>query len=59
MRAFTLIDIEWNEWNGFYAQLLGIEWGNFEGDLFSVNAGPDFLFVNLLFVKFSIIDPFN
>lgn len=61
MRAFNLINLEWNAWNGFIIELFHIEFAGekkgFEGDLLGFHFSKDHLTVYLFFVQFDIKSP--
>ena len=59
MKKFTLINIEWNSWNWFIIELLGVDSGHWSGDerhLFYANVSHRFLFIDLFWFKFKIFD---
>lgn len=61
MSRLTIIDIEWNEWNGFVLTVLGIEYvgdkRGFEGELFGVHVSKNHLILNIAFIQIVINSP--
>ncbi len=53
MNRFTLIQFEWNSWNGVILNLFNVEIGNFEGALFGLNFSKQFIVLQILFMEFS------
>lgn len=58
MRKITLIDLEWNNWNGFIFEVLAIELKNFEGALFGFHAAENHLIIELFFIQMEFKSPF-
>lgn len=58
MRQITIIELEWNAWNGFIFDLLSIETDNFEGSLFAIYASKDHLVFRVMFFSFDVESPF-
>jgi hypothetical protein len=58
MRKFTLIELEWNEWNGFVFTLFGLEFENFEGELLGLHTSKDHLLFSICFLQMSVSSPF-
>lgn len=56
----TLIQIEWSTWNGYLFNFLSIDGIFFKKDLdnsfFGVNFGKQYLYVDIFFKTFKIID---
>lgn len=59
----TIARLEWNEFNGFILHLLYADFTindvNFEGSLFGIQAAKTFLYVDLFYFQFRIIQPFT
>ena len=62
IQKITLVDIEWNEWNGFGLTILGIEYQGknkeFEGELFGLHFSKDHLIFEIAFIQFAVKSPF-
>lgn len=58
MLSLTLIQLEWNAWNGFIFSLVHVECSkpNMDSALFGVNASENFLYIDLLFIPIVIFD---
>lgn len=59
MRKLRLINIEWNDWNGFVFSLLTIDWGEFEGSLLGLWLAKDQCNISLLFFDIDIRGPLS
>jgi hypothetical protein len=59
IKELKIIDLQINSWNGFVFTFIGIDYGNFEGELLGVHFGGTFLIVNFLFFSFDIKSPFK
>ena len=57
MRKIILINVEWNGWNGFIFEFIGLETNHFEGELFSVYASKDHFQFSVLFIRFDVTSP--
>ncbi len=58
MQRLDLIDFGWNNWNGFYLEILRIECGAVDSCLFQI-ALSDYLYIDILFFTFKIITPWG
>jgi len=58
MNEFTLIRLEWNAWNGFVFSLVGIEAGEFEGELLGLHFSRDHFIFSVCFYQFTVASPF-
>jgi len=59
MRQFTLLMLEWNNWNGFIFKFIGLEFGDFEGDLLGLSFAPkDYLCFSIFCIRFDVKSPF-
>jgi hypothetical protein len=56
MQRITPINIEYNAWNGFIIEIIGIETNDIEGCLFGIGFGKSFLYVHILFMTVRIFD---
>jgi hypothetical protein len=58
IERFTLIEVEWNIYNGFVLSFLSIADynGNINGSLFAVFGSRSFLYINLFFKVIKIFD---
>ncbi len=59
MNNFTLINLEWNCYNGFIFKFLHLELYkpiDIDNSLFSINFTGDFLYIDILFKTFKIFD---
>ncbi len=54
MKRITPIHIEWNRWNAFIFEILGIEFDFYEGALLGCAIGEDFFYIHLLFFHITI-----
>lgn len=50
----VLINLEWNNYNGFMLDILNIEAGIKNGSLFGVNLDTSFCYVDLLFFNIKL-----
>lgn len=50
----VLINLEWNNYNGFMLDILNIEAGIKNGSLFGVNLDSSFCYVDLLFFNIKL-----
>ena len=58
MNRLTLIDIDWNCYNGFSFRILGIDYGRFEGDLLGMSWGwRSYFQISILFFTIEIKKP--
>lgn len=58
MNQLTLIEIEYNNWNGFIFDFIHLELqSGFEGSLFGIYASYDHFILGLLFFSFEIKSP--
>ena len=56
MEKITLIDIEWNEYNGFIFDILNVEAGNFNRSLFGMYFSESFAVIELMYIRFKLFD---
>lgn len=58
LQKLTLINLEYNAWNGFMFEILSIEYQGkkrgFQKSLFAIYFVKDFLIIDLLFITFEI-----
>ena len=54
IREIILANIGYNSWNGFYITIVGLEIGNFSGELFGLDITPDIIIFSILFFEFEI-----
>lgn len=59
MHKLRLIEIGWNNWNGFTFEILSIELDNFEGSLIGLYVADTCVIVELLFFQFQIKGPLS
>ena len=52
----TLIEIEWNSWNGFVFEIIGADNGGIGRALFGINVCGNFLYIDFLFFVIKIFD---
>lgn len=57
MKQLTLLQIEWNNWNGFIFSFIGIEYGNFDSEFLGLNFSKDFLIISICFIRLEIKGP--
>lgn len=58
MNQLTLIEIEYNNWNGFIFEFIHLELkSGFEGSLFGIYASSDHFILGLFFFSFEIKSP--
>lgn len=57
IERFTPIHIEFNKWNGFTFEIIGIATQTLEGFLFSISILNNYLIIELLFISFDISLP--
>lgn len=50
----SIINIEWNSWNGFIIDFLNVDLGIKEGSLFCINVDKKFCYVDLFFHHFKL-----
>lgn len=55
----SLLRIEYNIYNGFIFHILNLEIGNFEGSLFGIFTAKNYLYIQVFFFTFKIINPFQ
>jgi hypothetical protein len=58
MKKITIVDLEFNSWNGFVFSCIGIEYNNFEGELLGLHIGDDHFIFSLLFIQVEVKSPF-
>lgn len=56
MSTLTLIQAEWNHYNGLVFQLFYIETGKFEGSLFGINLSRNFFYIDIFFKSIKVFD---
>ena len=57
MNAITLINLEWNAWNGFVFQVLAIETRLKDSrSLLAINTANSFFIIDILFIQFTLFD---
>lgn len=55
---FTLIQLEWNRWNGLIFTICGIELGRFESELIGISWGwKSYFYIYILFIPIEIKKP--
>lgn len=59
MNEFTLIQLEWNCYNGFVFNFIDVEIGDFEGSLLGLNFGKGLFCFSILFFYFEVKSPIN
>ena len=61
IKAFTAINIEWNDYNGFVVSILGIEYQGkkrgFQSELIGIHVSSDHLIIYFAFIRFDIHSP--
>lgn len=58
MSRFDIINSGWNPYNGFYLEILGIEWDRFEGILLGTSFSfGDYWHIYILFFQIEIKSP--
>ena len=61
MKKLTIIDLEYNEWNGFVFTFLGIDIQGkekgFEGALFGIHFSKDHFIIEFAFTHFIVKSP--
>ena len=57
MKRITPIHLEWNEYNHFILEILGLEIDGYEGSLLGLSIGKGFFHIHLLFFYISIKSP--
>jgi hypothetical protein len=50
----TPLHLEWNSYNWFIFELIGLELDNYEGSLFGLSIAPNFFYINILFFSITI-----
>ena len=53
LHKVTPLRIEWNDWNGFIFELLGLEIPAIEGALFGVGIGRGWIVIEVFYYKFT------
>jgi len=58
MNKINLIEIEWNCYNGLIVSILHLDLNkpNIDSALLGVNASPNFLYINILFMTIKVFD---
>lgn len=63
IREIKIINLGFNDWNGFYFSLLSIEIQGekrgFEGELFGIHLTDTYKFINILFLQFELRFPIS
>lgn len=57
MERLTIIDIEWNIYNGFSFEILHIDCDYFDRSLFGIAISKDFFYIDILFFNIKILHP--
>ena len=57
MKTIRLINIEWNNYNGFVFEFIEIELNNFDGTLLGLNFAKDMFNFDILFFHFEVKSP--
>lgn len=57
--SFKLINIEWNDLNGFILELFYIDKGCIDSCLFGLNISKSFIYIDLFYKNISIYDKLN
>jgi len=57
MKTIRLVDLEWNNYNGFVFEFIKIEIGKFDGILLGLNFAKDFFDFDIFFIHFEVKSP--
>jgi len=57
MSRLVVFDCEWNAWNGFWFEVLRIDWKSFSGSLLALHIGHHKLTFDVFFVHFDVQSP--
>ncbi len=55
MKAFNLINIQWNKYNGFIFSIIEIDLNEFNGELFGVDFSKNHFILSILFYRIYIL----
>jgi len=56
MERFSLLELEWNEINGFVIGAIRIDFGNYISSLVGIDVSMCFLYIDLLFFRIKVFD---